>query len=81
MTILTFAGLIAGAVTYNSGRIARSERARERAGLRILGFTRGEVAGMLLGEQAILTAATVSSLALRRRANRLNLVAVLKARE
>ncbi len=128
VTILSFAGLIAGAVTYNSGRIALSERARELASLRILGFTQGEVATMLLGEQAVLTAAAipvgaaigfgfcwamtarfasesfrlplvvaprtyllaasvivvaaaVSGWALRRLANRLDLVAVLKARE
>jgi putative ABC transport system permease protein len=55
VTIFGFACLIAAAVVYNSGRIALSERARELASLRVLGFTRGEVALMLLGEQAILT--------------------------
>ncbi len=50
-----FAGLIAFGVAFNSARIALSERARELASLRVLGFTRGEVTYILLGEQAILT--------------------------
>jgi putative ABC transport system permease protein len=36
-------------------RIALSERNRELASLRVLGFTRGEVAYILLGELALLT--------------------------
>jgi putative ABC transport system permease protein len=119
---------IAFAMVYNSARIALSERGRELASLRVLGFTRGETAGLLLGEQALLTlvavplglalgygfcatlvanyqweffrlplvltretyafatgvvlvAATLSALAVRRRLNRLDLVAVLKTRE
>lgn len=55
VTIFGFACLIAAAVVYNSGRIALSERARELASLRVLGFRRGEVAAILLGEQAVLT--------------------------
>ena len=61
-TILTFAffntllaGSIAFGVVYNSARIALSERSRELASLRVLGFTRGEVSYILLGELAILT--------------------------
>ncbi len=42
-------------VVYNSMRIALSERNRELASLRVLGFTRGEVAYILLGELALLT--------------------------
>lgn len=41
-------------VVYNSARIALSERGRELASLRIMGFTKAEVAFILLGEQAIL---------------------------
>jgi putative ABC transport system permease protein len=41
---------------YNGARVALSERGRELASLRVLGFTRREVAAMLLGEQAVLTA-------------------------
>ncbi|MFN0122257.1 MAG: ABC transporter permease [Blastocatellia bacterium] len=54
-TMIFFACVIALGVVYNSLRIALSERGRELASLRVLGFTRREVAVMLLGEQAILT--------------------------
>jgi putative ABC transport system permease protein len=50
-----FAGVIAFGVVYNSARIALAERGRELATLRVLGFTRGEVARILLGELALLT--------------------------
>ena len=123
-----FAGLIAIGVVYNTARIALSERGRELASLRVLGFTRAEVSYILLGELALLTtlalpvgcvvgygmaaliaslfdnelyrvplvvaprtygyavlvvavAAALSALAVRRRIDRLDLVAVLKARE
>lgn len=48
-------GFIAFGVVYNSARIALSERSRELASLRVLGFTRGEVAYILLGEIGLLT--------------------------
>jgi putative ABC transport system permease protein len=47
--------VIAFGVVYNSARIALSERDRELASLRVLGFTRGEVAYILLGELAAAT--------------------------
>jgi putative ABC transport system permease protein len=50
-----FAALIAIGVVYNSVRISFSEREHELAVLRVLGFTRGEVAYVLLGEIAVLT--------------------------
>ena len=50
-----FASLIAIGVVYNSARISLSERARELASMRVLGFTKGEVAGVLLGELAVIT--------------------------
>jgi putative ABC transport system permease protein len=125
---IAFAGALAVAMVYNTARIALSERARELASLRVLGFTRGEITLMLLGEQGLLAAlgigaglllgyalsavlsglyqwelfrlplvvstrtflraATVVALAaagsgilVRRRLNRLDLVAVLKTRE
>jgi len=53
------ASLIAVGVVYNSARILLSERARELASLRILGFTRGEVSYILLGELFILTAVAI----------------------
>jgi putative ABC transport system permease protein len=57
--LVTFACVIAVAVVYNAARVALSERGRELASLRVLGFTRGEVAVMLLGEHALLTAAAL----------------------
>jgi len=53
--LVLFASVIACAVVYNAARIALSERGRELASLRVLGFTRAEVATLLLGEQALLT--------------------------
>jgi putative ABC transport system permease protein len=50
-----FAALIAIGVVYNSVRISFAERQRELASLRVLGFTRGEVSYILLGEIAFLT--------------------------
>jgi putative ABC transport system permease protein len=127
--ILTaFASVIAVGVVYNNARIALAERAWELASLRVLGFTRAEVSGFLLGELAIeivvaipfgiifgyalaltiinliqsdefyfplvieartyayaafsvILAGMVSALIVRRRIDRLDLVAVLKTRE
>jgi putative ABC transport system permease protein len=125
---LVFAGIIAFGVVYNAARVSLSERSRELASLRVLGFTRGEISLILLGELAVLTlaslpagaafgyllaalivgsiesevyrfplyvsiqaiaqsflgiiaATTVSGLLVRRRLDRLDLVAVLKIRE
>lgn len=49
-----FSGLIVLGVVYNSARISLSERARDLASLRVLGFRRPEVAFVLLGELALL---------------------------
>jgi putative ABC transport system permease protein len=49
------AAIIAFGVVYNSARISLSERARELASLRVLGFTRAEVLRILLLELALLT--------------------------
>jgi putative ABC transport system permease protein len=46
---------IAFGVVYNSARIALSERSRELSSLRVLGYTRGEISYILLGELGILT--------------------------
>jgi putative ABC transport system permease protein len=125
---LLFSGVIAGGVVYNAARISLSERSRELASLRVLGFTRGEISFILLGElaavtlmaipiglllgylfagalvaafntelyrfplviyvrtyayaaTAVLVAAALSGLAVRRRLDHLDLVAVLKTRE
>jgi putative ABC transport system permease protein len=125
---LLFASIIAFGVVYNAARVSLSERSRELASLRVLGFTRAEISLILLGELALLTmaalpigalfgyslsaaivssidsevyrfplyvsrqaiassflgiiaAACVSGLLVRRRLDRLDLVAVLKIRE
>lgn len=125
---IALAVIIAIGVVYNSARILLSERARELASLRVLGFTRTEVSRVLLTELAllmllaqplgwivghmfawlvvtglssdlfsipflietrtyaraslvVLSAAAVSTLLVRRRIDRLDLVSVLKTRE
>ncbi len=125
---VSFAVIIAFGVVYNAARISLSERSRELASLRVLGFTIGEISLVLLGELALLTlvaippglligwglakvlllsfqneiyrlplvvtpqtaawssltviaAAALSGLAVRRRLDHLDLVAVLKTRE
>ena len=47
--------MIAFGVVYNAARISLSERARELASLRVLGFTKAEVSYILLGELTVLT--------------------------
>ncbi|PJI84313.1 putative ABC transport system permease protein [Yoonia maricola] len=51
---IIIAVLITVGVTYNGARIQLSERSRELASLRILGFTRGEVSYILIGETMLL---------------------------
>ncbi len=53
---LTLAVVVAFGVVYNSARIALSERSRDLATLRVVGFTQREVAGVLLGELILLIA-------------------------
>ncbi len=50
-----FASIIAFGVVYNAARISLSERSRELATLRVVGFTRAEISFILLGELAALT--------------------------
>ena len=50
-----FAGIIACGVVYNAARMSLSERSRELASLRVIGFTRAEISSILLGELAVLT--------------------------
>ncbi|MCX7889750.1 MAG: ABC transporter permease [Rhodobacteraceae bacterium] len=58
VTIYTaLAAIVAVGVVYNFARIALSEQGRELASLRVLGFTQGEVAGVLSGEIALIVAA------------------------
>jgi putative ABC transport system permease protein len=51
---ILFAVIIAFGVVYNTARISLSERARELATLRVIGFTRAEISSILLGELAVL---------------------------
>jgi putative ABC transport system permease protein len=59
MLTFSFVALLLGAVinfgvVYNAARVALSERGRELASLRVLGFTRAEVSYILLGELGLL---------------------------
>ncbi len=51
---VALAVIITFGVIYNSARIQLSERARELASLRVLGFTRGEVGKVLMIELALI---------------------------
>ncbi|GAB5558877.1 MAG: ABC transporter permease [Synoicihabitans sp.] len=52
----TFATIVAFGIVYNSARIALSERARELATLRVLGFSQNDVGSVLVGELVVLSA-------------------------
>lgn len=54
-----FATIIAVGVIYNNARVALSQRDRDLASLRVLGFTKREVAAILFGEQAIQIAISI----------------------
>ena len=53
LILTTFACVLAFAVVYNGARISLAERAWELSSLRVLGLTKGEIAFILLGEQAL----------------------------
>jgi putative ABC transport system permease protein len=50
LVLTLFAATIAVGVVYNNARVALSMRSRDLASLRVLGFTRGEISRILLGE-------------------------------
>jgi putative ABC transport system permease protein len=56
---ILFACVIAVGVVYNAARISLSERSRDLASLRVMGFTRREIALILLGELAWVTVAAI----------------------
>jgi putative ABC transport system permease protein len=65
-TILTFTLIATGfgivialGVVYSAARVSLSEQSRDLASLRILGFTRGEVSYLLIGELVLLALAAV----------------------
>lgn len=55
MINLSFSIIIALGVVYNGARIALSERSRELATLRVIGFSRAEISAILLGELGVIT--------------------------
>jgi putative ABC transport system permease protein len=57
--MVVLACTLAFGMVYNGMRIALSERARELASLRVLGFERGEVRTILLGKEGLLTLAAI----------------------
>jgi putative ABC transport system permease protein len=57
--LVGFACVIAFGMVYNGARVTLSERSHELASLRVLGFTRGEVGWMLLGEQGLLAGISI----------------------
>jgi len=52
---IVFSAALAFGVTYNAARIALSERGRELATLRVLGYSRREISYILFGEIGVLT--------------------------
>jgi putative ABC transport system permease protein len=52
-SMMILAAVIAFGIVYSTARIALSERSRDLASLRVLGFTGGETAFVLLGELAL----------------------------
>ena len=56
---LVLAIIVAFGVVYNSARIALSERGRDLATLRVVGFTQREVGSVLLGELTLLVLAAL----------------------
>ena len=53
--MMLIAGVITFGIVYNTARIAFAERERDLASLRVIGFSRGETAFVLLAELAIVT--------------------------
>ena len=53
--LVAFSCAIVFGVVYNAARVALSERGRELASLRVLGFTTREISQILFGEQMLLT--------------------------
>ena len=52
LVIVIFSAILAIGTVYNNARVLLSERGRDLATLRVLGFRRGEVANILVGELA-----------------------------
>jgi putative ABC transport system permease protein len=59
LILVFFASVISVGVVYNSARITLSERSRELASLRVLGFSKAEVSWILLYEFGVLLVAAL----------------------
>jgi putative ABC transport system permease protein len=59
LILAILAASLAVAVVYNGARVALAERSRDLASLRVLGFRRGEVSLLLLGEMGLIVGAAV----------------------
>jgi putative ABC transport system permease protein len=59
LIVVIFGIVIAVGVIYNNARIALSERGRDLATLRVLGYSRAEVAVILIGQLAVHTAIAI----------------------
>ncbi len=59
MISLSYSLAMSFGILFNIARIALAERARELASLRVLGFRRGEVSAILLGELGLFVAAAI----------------------
>ncbi len=59
LLVSALGAVIAVGVVYNHARVALSERSRDLATLRVLGYRRGEVAVVLLGQLAIQVALAI----------------------
>ncbi|MFD0979355.1 ABC transporter permease [Tropicimonas aquimaris] len=57
--MLAIAGVVTFGIVYNSARIAFAERVHDLASLRVIGFSRGEAAFVLLGELGLVTLAAL----------------------
>lgn len=53
LIVVIFGSVIAVGVVFNTARVTLSERTRDLSTLRVLGYTRGEVAFVLLGQLAV----------------------------
>ena len=53
--MVIFAVVIACGVVYNNARVILAERSRELASMRVLGYRRGEISSVLLGELWLLS--------------------------
>lgn len=59
LILTVFSSIIAVGVIYNNARVALSQRSRDLGTLRVLGFTRREIATILIGEQAVQVAVAI----------------------